>query len=361
MNFNPSPNLWISSVRGSAVDVGREAAGAHPEDRANPVSIPVVRGLRMRAAVHHDCEMVDIDRADDEAGCPVDEEVGAAVIGLDESEALLAVEPLHDAPCGADNSLQLPGRRPQAERPGSNLLLPTSGSGTLEPAVGVDNGYMGYRMLRPNPMEAKVFERFTDQARRTVVLASEAARAHNHDHLGTEHILLGLIRERDGAAARSLEAFGVSAAVLGGRPRRPTHHRSRRASPIRAHPVHPARQADPRTEHARNFAARPRAHRHRTDPPRPHRRRPRIHRRTVARRRPTGGLRPTASAHSPASHRAPPHAELGLGPTHVTTVRLTDAEHALCVAAAAKAGQPIDTWMRDRILDAARASGASPE
>ena len=62
-----------------------------------------------------------------------------------------------------------------------------------------------------------MFERFTDQARRTVVLASEAARAHHHDYLGTEHILLGLIRERDGAAARSLEAFGVSAAVLDSR------------------------------------------------------------------------------------------------------------------------------------------------
>jgi hypothetical protein len=40
-------------------------------------------------------------------------------------------------------------------------------------------------------------------------------------------------------------------------------------------------------------------------------------------------------------------------------VTLTDAEHALCVVAAANAGLPIDAWMRDRILDAARASGSS--
>ncbi|MGW5152826.1 hypothetical protein [Rhodococcus koreensis] len=40
---------------------------------------------------------------------------------------------------------------------------------------------------------------------------------------------------------------------------------------------------------------------------------------------------------------------------------MTDAEHALCIAAAAKAGQRIDAWMRDRILDAARAGGAGSE
>ncbi|MFF2114634.1 Clp protease N-terminal domain-containing protein [Rhodococcus koreensis] len=72
-------------------------------------------------------------------------------------------------------------------------------------------------MQRPHPMGATVFERFTDQARRTVVLASETARAHHHDYLGTEHILLGLIREDDGAAARALESFDVSEAVIDSR------------------------------------------------------------------------------------------------------------------------------------------------
>ena len=46
----------------------------------------------------------------------------------------------------------------------------------------------------------QVFERFTDRARRSVVLAQEEARALNHNYIGTEHILLGLVRERDGVA-----------------------------------------------------------------------------------------------------------------------------------------------------------------
>jgi ATP-dependent Clp protease ATP-binding subunit ClpC len=55
-----------------------------------------------------------------------------------------------------------------------------------------------------------VFERFTDRARRVVVLAQEEARMLNHNYIGTEHILLGLIREGAGVAARALEALGFS-------------------------------------------------------------------------------------------------------------------------------------------------------
>ncbi|BCB90512.1 ATP-dependent Clp protease ATP-binding subunit [Phytohabitans suffuscus] len=55
-----------------------------------------------------------------------------------------------------------------------------------------------------------MFERFTDRARRVVVLAQEEARMLNHDYIGTEHILLGLIHEGDGVAARSLQSLGVS-------------------------------------------------------------------------------------------------------------------------------------------------------
>jgi len=55
-----------------------------------------------------------------------------------------------------------------------------------------------------------MFERFTDRARRVVVLAQEEARTLDHDCIGTEHILLGLIREGDGYAARSLESLGIS-------------------------------------------------------------------------------------------------------------------------------------------------------
>jgi hypothetical protein len=55
-----------------------------------------------------------------------------------------------------------------------------------------------------------MFERFTDRARRVVVLAQEEARLLNHDYIGTEHILLGLIQEGDGVAARALESLGIS-------------------------------------------------------------------------------------------------------------------------------------------------------
>jgi ATP-dependent Clp protease ATP-binding subunit ClpA len=56
----------------------------------------------------------------------------------------------------------------------------------------------------------EVFERFTDRARRVVVLAQEEARMLNHNYLGTEHILLGLIHEGQGVAARALESLGIS-------------------------------------------------------------------------------------------------------------------------------------------------------
>jgi ATP-dependent Clp protease ATP-binding subunit ClpA len=55
-----------------------------------------------------------------------------------------------------------------------------------------------------------MFERFTDRARRVVVLAQEEARMLNHDYIGTEHLLLGLIHEGQGVAARALESLGVS-------------------------------------------------------------------------------------------------------------------------------------------------------
>jgi len=55
-----------------------------------------------------------------------------------------------------------------------------------------------------------MFERFTDQSRRAVVLAQEEARGLNHDHIGTEHLLAGLLQEERGAAAQVLEASGVT-------------------------------------------------------------------------------------------------------------------------------------------------------
>ena len=55
-----------------------------------------------------------------------------------------------------------------------------------------------------------MFERFTDRARRVIVLAQEEARMLNHNYIGTEHLLLGLVHEGHGVAARALESLGIS-------------------------------------------------------------------------------------------------------------------------------------------------------
>src|SRR5690348_9951028 len=54
------------------------------------------------------------------------------------------------------------------------------------------------------------FARFTDRARRVVIAAQHEAREHRHDHIGTEHLALGLLTEPDGLAAKAIEALGVS-------------------------------------------------------------------------------------------------------------------------------------------------------
>jgi ATP-dependent Clp protease ATP-binding subunit ClpC len=54
-----------------------------------------------------------------------------------------------------------------------------------------------------------MFERFTDRARRVVVLAQEEARSLDHNYIGTEHILLGMLREGEGVAAKALEELGI--------------------------------------------------------------------------------------------------------------------------------------------------------
>jgi ATP-dependent Clp protease ATP-binding subunit ClpA len=61
-----------------------------------------------------------------------------------------------------------------------------------------------------------MFERFTDQSRRAVILAQEEARRLNHNYIGTEHLLAGLRREERGAAARALAAAGITVDALRG-------------------------------------------------------------------------------------------------------------------------------------------------
>jgi hypothetical protein len=54
-----------------------------------------------------------------------------------------------------------------------------------------------------------VFERFTERARQSIVFAQDEARALDHNYVGTEHILLGLLREQEGVAARVLDSLGI--------------------------------------------------------------------------------------------------------------------------------------------------------
>ena len=73
-----------------------------------------------------------------------------------------------------------------------------------------------------------MFERFTDRARRAVVLSQEVAKELDHDYIGTEHLLLGFIRDENNVAAKSLEHFGVTydavVAVVGKGDQRSTGH-----------------------------------------------------------------------------------------------------------------------------------------
>jgi ATP-dependent Clp protease ATP-binding subunit ClpC len=55
-----------------------------------------------------------------------------------------------------------------------------------------------------------MFERFTERARHVVVLAQEEARGMNHNYIGTEHVLLGVLHEEDGVGARALVSLGIS-------------------------------------------------------------------------------------------------------------------------------------------------------
>ena len=62
-----------------------------------------------------------------------------------------------------------------------------------------------------------MFERFTDQSRRAIVLAQEEARHFDHNYIGTEHLLAGLRREERGAAARALESAGITVDAVRGK------------------------------------------------------------------------------------------------------------------------------------------------
>ena len=88
-----------------------------------------------------------------------------------------------------------------------------------------------------------MFERFTDRARRVLVLAQEEARLLNHNFIGTEHILLGLIHEGEGVAAKALESLGISLEAVRERLRRPSARPGRPRPGLHRSPRGPRRSS----------------------------------------------------------------------------------------------------------------------
>src|SRR3954465_14826490 len=111
------------------------------------------------------------------------------------------------------------GRRTEHASPGhrwpkhgyrSGLTSRLGGAGSV-PADSIERS--SRRPPGPPPARTRgalMFERFTDRARRVVVLAQEEARMLTHNPTGTEHILRGLIHEGEGVAAKALESLGIS-------------------------------------------------------------------------------------------------------------------------------------------------------
>ena len=89
-----------------------------------------------------------------------------------------------------------------------------------------------------------MFERFTDQSRRAVVLAQDEARRLNHNYIGTEHLLAGLRREEPGRGGEGTRVGGHHRGRRTGRDRDNSSARGDAAA-VRAHPVHPAGQEVP--------------------------------------------------------------------------------------------------------------------
>jgi len=201
-----------------------------------------------------------------------------------------------------------------------------------------------------------VFEKFTDHARHTVISASEAAQAHNHDYLGTEHFLVGILREGGGVAAKTLESLGISAESVDSRIRHSGQPQTGRSGQI---PFTP--QAKMVLEQSRRETSLL-GHDHiGTEHLLP----------ALIDSRDSTGARILSEVAPVDIDQLPQHlltqvaehrrvsgsAEL----THVTNIKLTEAEHALCAVVPANAGEDLDAWMRERILEAARAHRTGAE
>ena len=76
------------------------------------------------------------------------------------------------------------------------------------------------------------FDRFNDRAKRVLALAQDEAIRFNHNYIGVEHLLLGLMREGEGAAARALDALGVDLAKIRTAVERPREQTVQLATPL---------------------------------------------------------------------------------------------------------------------------------
>ena len=111
-----------------------------------------------------------------------------------------------------------------------------------------------------------MFERFTEPSRRVVVLAQEEARMLDHNYIGTEHILLGLIHEGEGVAARAIVSLGLTLEMARDQVR--DARRRGQVDAVGAHPVHPAGRRGLELS-LREALALKGLHRHRAHPARP--------------------------------------------------------------------------------------------
>jgi hypothetical protein len=124
----------------------------------------------------------------------------------------------------------------------------------------------GPESVRPGSTLRLVFERFTEHARQVMVLAQDEARALRHNYIGTEHLLLGLLREQRGLAARVLGSLAITSEEARAQLVRIVGQGD---EVVTGQIPFTAREEGPRARAARGAVPRPRLHRHRAPPTRP--------------------------------------------------------------------------------------------
>ena len=125
-----------------------------------------------------------------------------------------------DLAAGRRSAADLAGWLCPGSLPTATLRLPTANSACLEPGVPLSpakeapmHGWLPNLRRNPRRKGDLMFRRFSPRAREVVISAQQEARALHHGFIGTEHILLGLLRDREGVAGRALHVLGISPAA----------------------------------------------------------------------------------------------------------------------------------------------------